>query len=125
MLAGLSGLYIFKMPPCLWAKAASLADSAISNAPTVANARNFCFISVYLPWLSPVWLVPSWLGSLTKPVGEPCYPRLISELSFKMRTVRSLPYIVPRTDGLFWGLPFGKRHHRKARHLGRLIASSG
>src|SRR6202040_3175633 len=35
--------------------------------------------------------VPSWLGSLTKLAAEPCYPRLISELSFRMLTFSSLP----------------------------------
>src|SRR6201982_451468 len=52
MLAGLSGLYIFKMPPCFWAKASSAANIARNNAPAAANPRRFRFIPVYLPWLS-------------------------------------------------------------------------
>src|SRR4029077_20126076 len=33
------------------------------------------------------------VGILTTPAAEPCYPRLIAELSFKMPTLCSLPQI--------------------------------
>ena len=45
MLAGLSGVYIFRMPPAFWADAGSAATptrAAISNAP------RYGFISVHL-----------------------------------------------------------------------------
>src|SRR5439155_22665411 len=87
MLAGLSGLYIFRMPPCFWANAASAANIARDNEPAAANPRRLRFISVHLPWLSRGRPVPSWLGSLTKLAAEPCYPRLIAELLFKMPTL--------------------------------------
>src|SRR3984893_3737690 len=49
MLAGLSGLYIFKMPPCFWANAASTANIARNNEHAAAKPRRFGFISVHLP----------------------------------------------------------------------------
>jgi hypothetical protein len=50
MLAGLSGLYIFRMPPDLWASAGSAA-TATSNGAAIANAPRYRFISVDLPFL--------------------------------------------------------------------------
>src|SRR4029077_9384087 len=81
------------MPPGLWANAASVTDIAISNAPPAASTRNFCFISVSLPLLIARSPRSFLVGTLTKPATEPCYPRLIAELSFKMPTLCSLPYI--------------------------------
>src|SRR5215472_11255066 len=48
MLAGLSGLYIFRMPPDFWANAGS-ATTATSNGAAIANAPRYRFISVHLP----------------------------------------------------------------------------
>src|SRR6516165_600510 len=48
MLAGLSGVYIFRMPPAFWADAdwaATPTSAAISNAP------RYGFISVHLPFI--------------------------------------------------------------------------
>src|SRR6516162_2134385 len=53
-LAGLSGLYIFRIPPCFWANAASAANIATSNEPAAASLLSLRFIFVYLPWLSRV-----------------------------------------------------------------------
>ena len=70
MLAGLSGLYIFRMPPCFWANAASAANIARDNEPAAANARRFRFISVYLPWLSAGSSGPSLVGILDEARGR-------------------------------------------------------
>src|SRR6516162_2022276 len=48
MLAGLSGLYIFRMPPCFCAKAVPPPDTAISNALAAATARNLSVIPLPL-----------------------------------------------------------------------------
>src|ERR1700730_17410968 len=37
MLAGLSGLYILKIPPCFWANAVSARDNASKSAPAAAS----------------------------------------------------------------------------------------
>src|SRR5260370_542732 len=97
MLAGLSGLYIFRMPPCFWANAASAANIARNNEPAAANPRRFRFISVHLPWLLRARPVPSWLRSLTKPAAEPCYPRLIAELSFQ--DADASEFTIDRSEG--------------------------
>ena len=67
MLAGLSGLYIFRMPPCFWANAASVVNIVRNNEPTAANPCRFRFISVYLPWLSQVRRAASRLRTPAKP----------------------------------------------------------
>src|ERR1700730_17703414 len=63
MLAGLSRLYIFKMPPGYWANAGSGAKAARNHA-AIANAVRYRFISVHLPFavMSPiVWaLMQNW-----------------------------------------------------------------
>src|ERR1700746_2053724 len=46
MLAGLSGLYIFKIPPCFWAHATSAVNIARNNEPAAENPRRFRFIRV-------------------------------------------------------------------------------
>jgi hypothetical protein len=46
MLAGLSGVYIFSMPPCFWANAVPPAEIAISNALAATAARRFSIISL-------------------------------------------------------------------------------
>src|ERR1700756_2727187 len=69
MLAGLSGSYIFRMPPCFWANAASAANIARNNEPAVANPRRFRFISMYLPWLSQVRRAASRLRTQAKPAA--------------------------------------------------------
>ena len=51
MLAGLSGLYIFKMPPGFWAEAGAPAAMATSNGATIAIAPRYRIISVYLPFI--------------------------------------------------------------------------
>src|SRR6266436_4144124 len=51
MLAGLSTVYIFRMPPCFWANAPLAAHIAISNPPVTTKQRMCCFISVSLPLL--------------------------------------------------------------------------
>src|SRR6266436_1539236 len=81
------------MPPGFWANAASVTDIAISNAPAAASTRNFCFISVSPPFAYCAVARSFLVGTLTKLATEPCYPRLIAELSFKMPTLCSLPYI--------------------------------
>src|SRR5207253_533991 len=49
MLAGLSGEYIFRMPPDFCANAGPTANRATSNgAAGIANALRCCFISLYL-----------------------------------------------------------------------------
>src|SRR6185437_11502562 len=73
MLAGLSGLYIFRMPPCFWANATSAANIARNNEPAAANPRRFRFISVYLPRLSRVRRAASRLRTPAKPAVAPCY----------------------------------------------------
>ena len=50
MLAGLSGLYIFRMPPGFWANAGPV-GTATSNGAAIANAPRYCFIFVDLPFL--------------------------------------------------------------------------
>src|SRR4029077_4988795 len=45
MLAGLSGVYIRRMPPCFWADAVPSADIAAINALATTAARNIDFIS--------------------------------------------------------------------------------
>src|SRR5246127_97249 len=82
MLGGLSGSYIFKMPPCFWANAASEANIARNNEPAAANPRRFRFIPVYLPRLSRVRSPGPCLESLTKLAPNSRYSRLIAELSF-------------------------------------------
>ena len=50
MLAGLSGVYIRRMPPCFWANAVPAADITASNALAAAAACNIdlmCFSSVF------------------------------------------------------------------------------
>ena len=49
MLAGLSGLYIFRIPPAFWADAGSAA-TATSNGAAIANAPRYRIISVHLPF---------------------------------------------------------------------------
>src|SRR5205085_12295153 len=44
MLAGLSGLYILRTPPCFWADAGPAAAIATSNALAAARAEKFWFI---------------------------------------------------------------------------------
>src|SRR5262249_22524277 len=46
ILAGLSGLYIFRIPPDFSAHAGSAIDSAISQPPVATNARVLRFISI-------------------------------------------------------------------------------
>jgi hypothetical protein len=46
MLAGLSGLYILRMPPGFWADAGPAATEATSIGATIANAPRYRFISV-------------------------------------------------------------------------------
>ena len=54
MLAGLSGLYIFKMPPGFWAEAGAPAAMATSNGAAIAIAPRYRIISVYLPFALPI-----------------------------------------------------------------------
>src|SRR5690349_15236641 len=63
MLAGLSGLYIFKTPPCFWAHATSAVNITRNNEPAAANPRRFRLISVRLPWLLRGRLVPYFVGN--------------------------------------------------------------
>src|SRR6516225_4564917 len=58
MLAGLSRLYIFRMPPGFWANVASPADIPTNNKVT-ANAQRLGFISSGLPGLSNGCPIPS------------------------------------------------------------------
>src|SRR5215472_11405879 len=51
MLAGLSRLYILRMPPAFWANAAALAEIP-ANHKVTANAQKLGFISSGLPGLS-------------------------------------------------------------------------
>src|ERR1700746_3267453 len=87
------------MPPGFWANAASVMDTAISNAPAAASARNFCFISVSLP-LAIARGRPVLLGwDLDEARGRPCSPRLIAELAFNMPTLRSVPQMEGKGQG--------------------------
>ena len=45
MLAGLSGEYILRTPPCFWANIGLGANSAATNPPAATNARMLYFIS--------------------------------------------------------------------------------
>src|SRR6516164_6148258 len=58
ILAGLSGSYIFRMPPGFCANATSAADSASNSDPAAASTGRGRFISVYLPLLCRA--VTSW-----------------------------------------------------------------
>jgi hypothetical protein len=49
-LAGLSGEYIFRIPPAFWANAGSAAAKATTNGVAITNAPRYGFISVYLPF---------------------------------------------------------------------------
>src|SRR6202011_550534 len=89
MLAGLSGLYIFKMPPRFWAHAASAANIATNNETAAANPRRLRFISVYLPQLSR---------------GRP--PHGDSE---PQRNPRSYPAMLGPFAGLSWRVPTPQR----------------
>jgi hypothetical protein len=46
MLAGLSGVYILRIPPDFWAIAVPSAAIAINNTPAVAAARRLGLISL-------------------------------------------------------------------------------
>ena len=46
MLAGLSGVYILRMPPCFWADAGLATDIAANNALAAMTARIFSIISL-------------------------------------------------------------------------------
>ena len=59
MLAGLSGSYIFRMPPGFWANAGS-ATTAASNGAATANARRYRVISVHLPFAATRAAHSSW-----------------------------------------------------------------
>jgi hypothetical protein len=87
MLAGLSGEYIFKMPPDFCANAGSPEDRAISNTPVAAHARILPFIPSSL--MSCGRLVFSWLDLWRNPPPNPGTPFL--GLSFKARTLDGLP----------------------------------
>src|SRR6516162_8308575 len=53
MLAGLSGLYIFKMPPGFWAEAGAPAATTRSNGAAIAHAPRYRIISVHLTFPVP------------------------------------------------------------------------
>src|SRR6266436_5488916 len=44
MLAGLSRVYILRIPPCFWAAAGPVVKLAASNTAIIANARNIWII---------------------------------------------------------------------------------
>jgi hypothetical protein len=73
MLAGLSGLYIFKMPPCFSANAASTANIARNNEHAAAKPRRFGFISVHLPLAFAGRRAASRLRTPAKPAVAPRY----------------------------------------------------
>ena len=93
MLAGLSGLYIFRMPPCFWATPAPAANTARSNEPAAANPRRLRFISVYLPWLSKVCPAASRLRTPTKPAVAPAMLGPFVGLSWRASTLERIPPI--------------------------------
>src|SRR6516225_7756630 len=93
MLAGLSGLYIFRMPPCFWANPASAANIARNSEPAAANPCRFRFISVYLPWLRRMAL--RFRPGETR--GHPCHARpicwaLVAGLDARKDTTYSFHY---------------------------------
>src|SRR5215468_9762529 len=84
MLAGLSGEYIFRMPPDFCANAGLPEDREITNPPVIAHARILLFISM-LPdvvLLSGLFSV----GPLANPRPNPAtLGPLYLGLSFKVR----------------------------------------
>jgi len=51
MLAGLSTVYIVRMPPDFWADAGSAASKATSNGPAAANILRFRIIPTFFSLL--------------------------------------------------------------------------
>jgi len=96
MLAGLSGSYIFRMPPCFWAKASSAANIARNNEPAAANPRRLRFISMYLPWLSQVRRAASRLRTQRNPRSHPAVP--FAGLSWRVPTLGRIPSIRSTTS---------------------------
>src|SRR5215469_8143743 len=82
MLAGLSGSYIFMIPPCFWAKAASAANTATNNEPAVANLRRFRLFIAYLPWFSQAGRALRDYGPQRNPRSQPAVRAPFAGLSW-------------------------------------------
>src|SRR5205823_5318020 len=92
MLAGLSGLYIFRIPPCFWANAGPAAAEATSIGAAIANAAQCGFISAYLLF-AVSWAI---VWALTQIEGYSS-----SQTSSKRQPLKTLLTIILRP--LTWG----------------------
>jgi hypothetical protein len=77
MLAGLSGLYIFRTPPVFWANAGPVAAEQRSNGAAIANALGYRIFFVYLPFAvtrSIVWTLKQAEGYLSSQTSSKRQP---------------------------------------------------